>query len=391
MRRARAAATGIALLVPALLLGAGDAAGERAAVSPAQTVKSADGGLTVSVPRGALAKPVRVRVRTLTRGQYPPEVRNATFRPGTKVYALDPSGTRFLKPVTITRRIDTKLAGFEQGKVPGVILATRDASRKWALLKGMRARLDGRILVVSGTTRHFSSLLALDQGFDLSLIPARFDGEVGDTWEAEVLIKIDNRRRRDPIKYDDDVRWWAAGAVKFGGAFKENANFRCARPGTGTYKAVVEIIESSLAVAVASGFKEQYREYITVVNPARCRAKGPPPPTRVELVAACVAVAHTPFAGGFPSSLRWLLQVANAPANARTELTVNGMNNQQPVVGTVGANGRVELRGGIDSYGPKQVQRIGVAGVDLTSQLVAKVGAAPVVTSSEGVIGGTCP
>jgi hypothetical protein len=51
----------------------------------------------------------------------------------------------------------------------------------------------------------------------------------------------------------------------------------------------------------------------------------------------------------------------------------------------------VELLGGISSYGPKQVQRMGVAGVDLTSQLVAKAGAAPVVTASQGLIAGTCP
>jgi hypothetical protein len=389
MSRARAAATGAALLGLALLLGAGDAAGERAAVSPAQTAKSTDGGLTVSVPRGALAKRVRVRVRTLARAQYPPEIRNATFRPGTKVYALEPSGTRFLKPVTITRRVDTKVAGFKAGTLPGVVLATRDAKRQWELLKALRAKLDGRVLVVSGTTRHFSSLLALDQGFHLSLTPKSVDAEVGDEWQAEVESAIDNRRRANPIRLDD-TDWTATGAVRKGPAIiDEIQTFVCARPGTGTYVVDAEIVESNLAVAIASGFREQYSENFRLVGTARCRAKTPG--QKLELVAGCVAVVHAAFAGGFPSYLRWLLQFGGAPANARAELTVAGMNNGQPVAGTIGANGRVELRGGISSYGAKQVQRIEVAGGDLTSQLVAKTAAAPVVTGEEKVIAGTCP
>ena len=53
--------------------------------------------------------------------------------------------------------------------------------------------------------------------------------------------------------------------------------------------------------------------------------------------------------------------------------------------------GTVELQGGISSFGPKQVQRLAVAGRDLTQQLVAKTAAAPVVTATQGVIVGTCP
>ncbi len=113
----------------------------------------------------------------------------------------------------------------------------------------------------------------------------------------------------------------------------------------------------------------------------------------LELTAACVAVTHTPF-GSFPSFLRWLLGFprASLPANATAELTVAGMNGGQPVSAAIDrATGRVELQGGISSFGPKQVQRLAVAGQDLTQQLVAKTAAAPVVTSTQGVIVGTCP
>jgi len=239
MQRGRAAAAAGALLGLALLLGAGDAAGERAAVSPAQTVATADGGLKVTVPAGALAKPVRVRIRTLARGQYPPEVRNAKFRPGTKVYALEPSGTRFLKPVTITRRIDTKAAGFPAGSVPGIVLATRDAKGKWELLRSLRIRREGRTAVVSGTTRHFSSLLALDEGFSLTLTPKAVDAEVGDTWIARVVDVIDNSRRRDNISVDrDETQWSATGAVASSKSITYlRHEFTCKRVGAGTFTA----------------------------------------------------------------------------------------------------------------------------------------------------------
>jgi hypothetical protein len=371
------------------LVGVEGASGERSATSPPQTVRSTDGGLTVSVPRGALAKPTKVSIRTLTRAQYPPELRNAKSRPGTKVYGLEPDGTRFFRPVTITRRLDTRVAGFKQNAVQGVVLASRDRSGKWELLKSQSARLDGRTLIVNGTTRHFSTLLSLDEGFSLSLAPKQVDAFVGDEWTARVVSEIDNRRRRDPIRIDtDETKWVSTGVVEKGKSITYLQQvFRCARVGTGTYNALVSVEEFSLAVFLGS-LGNSYSEQMTITGKARCRAR--PPTTQLELITACVIVAHSPL-GAFPSFLRWLLQFAGTPANARVELTVGGMNNAQPVVGTIGSNRRVELRGGISSYGPKQVQRMGVAGVDLTSQLVAKAGAAPVVTASQGLIAGTCP
>ena len=309
MTRARAAATSVTLLGAALLLGASDAAGEREAASPAQTVTTKDGGLTVSVPAGALAKPVRVRVRTLTRAQFPPELRNAKVRPGSKLYELEPSGLRFLKAVTITRRIDTRVAGFAKNAVPGVVLASRDRGGKWEMLKSLNARVNGTTLTVVGTTRHFSTLLSLDEGFSLSLVPAEVEAFVGDEWVARVVSKIDNRRRRDPIRVDsDETKWGETGAVERGKNITYlQQTFRCARVGTGTYSAFVTVAESSLAVFLGS-LGGNYDESFVVSGNARCKARTTPPtPTpSLELTAACVAATHTPF-GNFPSFLRWLL------------------------------------------------------------------------------------
>lgn len=390
MARARRAALIVVLLGSASVLAAGNARGDREAVSPAQTVTSKDGGLTVSVPRGALAKPTRIRVRTLTQAQFPPELRNAKARPGSRLYELEPSGLRFLKPVTITRRLDTRVAGFAKDTVQGVVLASRDRSGKWELLKSLNARLDGKALVVSGTTRHFSTLLSLDEGFSLSLAPVSIDAAVGDTWVARVNSTIDNRRRSDAISVDsDETQWSASGAVKVGkNETYLRQGFECARVGTGTYSAQVTVAESSLAIFLGS-LGGRYEEKFPLIGRARCKAKAPT--TKVELVAACVSVTHTP-SGTFPSFLRWLLQFSRAvPANARAELTVGGMNNGQPAFAPITSTYRAELVGGISSFGPKQVQRLAVAGTDLTQQLVAKTAAAPNVTSSQGVIAGTCP
>ena len=46
------------------------------------------------------------------------------------------------------------------------------------------------------------------------------------------------------------------------------------------------------------------------------------------------------------------------------------MNGGQPVLAPIDrVTGLVELKAGISSYGPKQVQRLAVAGTDLTREL----------------------
>ena len=301
MTRARRAGLIVVLLGAASVLAAGNARGDRQAVSPAQTVTSKDGGLTVSVPRGALSRSIPIRVRTLMKSQYPPELRNATVRPGSKLDELEPSGLRFLKPVTITRRIDTRVAGFKKDTVQGVVLASRDRSGKWELLKSLNARLNGNTLVRQpgrhGTSRRCSRSTRASACHSL---PVAVDASVGDKWVARVVSAIDNRRRRDAISVDsDETQWNASGVVGLGANVSyTRQEFVCNRVGTGTYIAMVTVAESSLAVFLGS-LGGRYEETFPLVGRARCRAKAPT--TTLELAAACVAVTHTPF-GQFPSS-----------------------------------------------------------------------------------------
>ena len=362
-------------------------------MSPPQIVKSKDSGLVLSVPRGALRKPVKVRIRVLARAQYPPELRNAIFRPGSKLYSLEPSGQRFLKPVTITRRIDAKLQGFELDKaVPGVVLATRTAAGKWEWLGAQSARAAGNTLLVSATTRHFSTLAAFDSAARVTIAPDTVEKFVGESWDTTVKVDVDNRIRRDPINVTS-VEWTADGIVVRRGASRglNGATFTCIKEADdGNYGAKVVFEEDNLAVNIGSLFTTEVKESAYFQGRARCLKA---PPTPVQLATACVVVAHTPL-GSFPSFTRWLLQFAraNLPANARASLTVSGVNNGQAMSQPVNATtGKVELVGGISSFGAKQVQQLAVSGQNVTQQLVSKIGAAPTVTSSQGVIAGQCP
>ncbi|MFN8223289.1 MAG: hypothetical protein U0R50_08625 [Gaiellales bacterium] len=358
--------------------------------SPPRTFRSADGAVTVSVPRGALRAPASIRIRLLAPASYPPELRGAKFGSGAKLYSLEPAGLRLLKPVTITRRFDATKLGFDLAKaVPGIVLTLRSRDGKWEVLRDQLVRTDGRqTLIVSGTARHFSTLVAFDGAARLTLTPESASAQVGGTFEAAVVAQIDNARRADPINVSS-IEWIALDVVGIQANRGSTATFVCQREGKDRFGATVRLAEDNLAVSVASLFSADYEETFRLRAPVECTKA---PPTDAELVAACVLVSHSPF-GSDPSFLRWLLAFAprTVSGGGQAQLTVAGMNGGQPVSGTIDANGKVELKGGIRSYGDKQIQRLAVAGRDVTSQLVAKVGSAAPVGSSQGVVAGTCP
>jgi hypothetical protein len=382
-----------------VLVVAADAVGKtaKARPSPPQTVKSADGGLTVAVPRGALRKPAKVRIRVLTPGQYPPELKGATFKPGSKLYSLEPSGLRFLKPVTLTRRIDAKLQGFDlTSAVPGVVLTTRGARGAWEILKGQTVTPVGQTLVLTAKTSHFSTVVAFDGGARLSLDPPSVEKVVGETFAVGLKLDVDNLHRSNPIDVDEDEGhvWSSAGSItgpsgRLYGSVHPNT-YTCARVGTGRYRLLVTLEESNLAVSIATLRARGYTQDFHLTGTATCSAA---PPTTLELALACVAVTHSPF-GPFPSFMNWLFQFTRStlPPNPRAELTATGVNNGQAVSAAIDpATGKADVKAGISSFGPKQIQRLTVNGRDVTQQLVAKVGAAPTVTSSQGVVAGRCP
>jgi hypothetical protein len=365
-----------------------------AVVAPPQTVVSADGLVTVSVPAGATTQ--RVHVRKLAPSQLPKELRGAKQARGAALYALTPDGLRFAKPVRITRRIDAKQAGFDLRKsLPGVTLVSRDSRGRWAELTDQRVEADGRWLVVSGATRHFSTVVSLDLGLRLVLEPDAAVKEVGDGFRATVRIEAASGRKDDfRIVYSP---WGGTdGIVKLvtatRGDSERTAAFRCVGTGKGSFGAPVHVEDRTPAQDFMSAVTFQFDavEHTFLVQGAvECTR---PAASAALLRAACVLVTHTPL-GSFPSFLSFVLGFAPStlPQKPVVEVTAAGVNNGAPVSAPVDSTGRVRIDGGISSFGAKLIQVARLNGADITAQLVDKVGASIDVTSQQGTAAGTCP
>ena len=129
-------------------------------VSPARTVTSDDGLLTIDIPAGAM--PIDVNLTALAQGEddLPPELFGLNVR--SAFYRLEPDGTTFASPVTITRRVALRDLGLnpEEDGLPILALAMRSAGGTWEWLADQRLTLDDASVVVSGTAGHASQVFA---------------------------------------------------------------------------------------------------------------------------------------------------------------------------------------------------------------------------------------
>jgi hypothetical protein len=351
------------------------------AIVPAKTVRSADGQLTVAIPRGALARPTAIRVRSLPQAQWPAELGRAQVRAGARVYSLEPAGLRFSKPVTITRRV---LNVDVSNGVPGVVLTSRDARGRWAPLTSPETRVRGTTLSVSATTRHFSVLVTINTGGVVDLSPDHVTDVVdGEGWTARLAVRNAaladaDWLQRGAVDFDDDGPPSSSPAVEF---------FFCDEVGPGGFGAEVTLVaDVTAAVRPLFGGIALLRLDVWVEGTATCTGID----VTLQLLTACVLVTHDPF-GAFPSFLTYVMAFAvlGLPPNAVLELLVRGVNNDQAFMSPIAANGRVEARAGIGSFGSKELVRANVNGRDVTAQVQAKLGT-PVVGSNEGRIAGTC-
>ena len=223
----------------------------------------------------------------------------------------------------------------------------------------------------------------------MTLVPSDVTLAVGQTFTATVKTTLTSGQPSSQL--DQDFSWSATGpVVVLVDSEGTVGTFRCDKPGTGEYFVSIQVEDINLLVAAITLGRRGYRYGTSLTGIARCKTA---PPTQLQLTLACVLVAHSPL-GPFPSFTRWLLQfaTANLPTSTQAQLTVGGVNNGNPISGAVSATtGKVELQGGISSFGSKAIQKLTVNGQDLTQQLVAKVGAAPTVTAAQGTIAGQCP
>lgn len=129
-------------------------------LSPARTVTSDDGLLTIDIPAGALSTDVDFMALAQGEGDLPPELFGLNVR--SAFYRLEPDGTVFASPVTITRRVALEDLGLDldEDGLPVLALAIRSAGGTWEWLEDQRLTLDGAFVVVSGTAGHASQVFA---------------------------------------------------------------------------------------------------------------------------------------------------------------------------------------------------------------------------------------
>ena len=153
--------------------------------SPAQSVTSDDGLLTVDVPEGATADPsMEVSVRALGPDELPPELAGLELR-GT-LHELEPDGATFEAPVAVTRQVDTEALGVDLSEgTPLIVLLSRSADGSWDVLADQSITIDGTMATVSGTTTHFTTVVAFSGAALVSMRPDNVKRKVKRGWTSE--------------------------------------------------------------------------------------------------------------------------------------------------------------------------------------------------------------
>jgi hypothetical protein len=129
----------------------------------AVTIASADGAFTVTVPPGAGIDPATITIEAVPATETPQEVTVAGDRilPGS-AYRLGPDDANFTMPVTVTlRRARADLGLDASAPLPEIALATRSSEGVWEPLADPLVTEEEGVILISGTTTHFSDVYAL--------------------------------------------------------------------------------------------------------------------------------------------------------------------------------------------------------------------------------------
>ncbi len=185
-------------------------------------VVSEDGDLTIEVPIAAAASDPGITIRLLSGDEYPPELAAAADDPESRIYELGPAGLEFAAPVRVTRRIDAaRFEGMAAAMVPAVVLMTYDASTAtYELYDDLRVTRDGDDVFVSGTTTHFSPVIAVNLGgyveTHLDDYHLGYATEVGSSLKIGLKWYGGGLEQIDPPAMVDAVGYSRSAAVRFG-------------------------------------------------------------------------------------------------------------------------------------------------------------------------------
>lgn len=416
----------VAVLAGVVLLAAscgGEPVADRPASRGAETVTSEDGGLTVGIPSGALRTGEEIEVRTLGPDEAPPELGDLQARGilrGT-LYDLEPEGTTFGEPVTVTQRIDVGTAGLDvSAGVPVVLLAARDAGGKWAFLDNQSIALEGATLVVGGTTTHFSTIAALGGVVSVGVRPRTIEEAVGSTWTSAVVTGAADANRGEAPAVLGSVRGrvGSGGVVSVGASADGRQSFVCSAPGTGEFFVDVSFSEilrgrASALLIPELGLVRPVRVVVGVAGEATCTQGAAPAPTasptaeptptaeaQLALESGRVCLEKVPFAG-FASSEEWTMAFGPAEEltpGAKLTLTLDDGGRERVAQATIASDGSAGLRIGTDPAVQKRIVSATVTSADgatndVTDGFVEVFGAAHVGTDAGGLVAGAgaCP
>ena len=382
------------------------ATGASGETGPAPTVVTSDDGLlTVSVPA---PEADRVDVEIQQTVEPPPELRSV--RISGAFYELEPDGATFEEPVTITKTIDLADTSVDLDEgAPVVLLLSRSSDGTWEALDDQHEVVRDGTVVVSGTTTHFSTVLALGGAATLSFVPRRVRARVGATWGATVSMRTASPNvdlHVGSALAEEAVSTRASGdgadvpAPPPPSGFPQSGTraFECAREGAGSFGIAVRIDSFDLGdVLQQLGGVKATDVDVELWGNATCLGADQTGDYAIEGGAVCVT--HAEFED-YPSELDWFVEFAGDAADGATvTLVVEGGNDGQPVEATVDQQGSATLQMGISEFGPKPIQEAtltpagGGPTIDLVEDFRDTFGDAPEVTGSEGRIAGTgdCP
>ncbi len=262
-----------------------------APTSPARTVTSDDGLLTVDVPAGALPIGVNLTAMAQDEADLPPELAGLDVR--SAFYKLEPDGTVFASPVTITRRVALKDLGLKLANdgLPVLALALRSAGGTWEWLDDQQLMFDGSFVVVSGAASHASQVFAFGgTTFTRFSLDDQSPRPIGSSVTLTSTLDFPDDAVDPPTLGDDfepivesDIMALGVGAGPEGGSLSQE--FRCLRHGT----SFVGVRYSVLNVGAESVLFEQLglgpiSTAVTVGGAVTCLPDASPPPSTTASV-----------------------------------------------------------------------------------------------------------
>ncbi len=367
MRRhaVRAAVPVACLALIAGIVGATSIAAE-SAVSPPQTIKSPDGQLTLTVPKGALAKPAKIRIRVVKRNPTPAGPGTARLARGARVYSLEPDGLRFKKPIIVTRRIPLRSIGYSVAKgVPVPVVATRDSKGRWEPLKATVATR-GASLEIAARMRHFSELaFGARASLATSIEPRLVSRSVGDTFSATLRVStgagndvVVSGVHPEVLSRALKVAPGNRPVARLPNGLTAEGQFRCVKEGDGLYGFELKVVDLSIATLVAQFFPgraplfvgpSRAESIVRVWGEATCTAKAAPPPPSApgsELLGD-LQISHGKIATtGGVAQARICVSVTTLPSgHIQITFTRQGSSTPFPPLSVVaGSSGKVNVR-----------------------------------------------